>query len=286
MRFGITCLFMLIGILLILHPFAILSYFTYPFLMWGVIGFLDFLNLKRWKTSMIKKNQKIFWGIIVPASVAFWIFFEFTNFIYIQWDYLNIPHNKLTAILLTLLSYSTVIPLVIESIWLLHGPIHAFSTATKVKTRYPALLPLTGCFVLLLYIYKPSFWVAQCMWLIPFFFFFPFIPFQKTTGEKTKTFILSLIGGVLLSGLIWEALNFWANTGWQYLIFPSAFHLFAMPYFGYLGYIPFVFSLISVYLFINKFFPVTPKTIILLYILALGLSAFYIIQYFNRFHIV
>lgn len=53
----------------------------------------------------------------------------------------------------------------------------------------------------------------------------------------------------LLSGLLWEYFNFWADSKWIYVILKDAPHLFEMPIYGYLGFIPFAFSTVGVYLF-------------------------------------
>jgi len=276
-----------IGGVLIFYPIESLSYFTYPFLMWGVIGLFDFLNQKRWGESLIKNNPKKFWGNIVPLSIIFWLFFEFGNLLYVQWEYLNVPSNKPTAVFLTILSFGTVIPFVVEVIWLLQGPVKSFPVPLKKKMSsfYSLVLPFVGFLLLFLYILDPSFLMAQTIWIAPFLFLLPFMPLQKASFIKAKRFTLYLIGGILLSGFVWEVLNFWAKTKWHYLIFPNALRVFEMPVIGYLGYIPFVFSLIAVYLFINRFFAPTRINIVIFYILAILLSYFFVLLYFRSFHV-
>ena len=47
----------------------------------------------------------------------------------------------------------------------------------------------------------------------------------------------------LFCGFLWEFWNFWANPRWVYDISYFEFlHIFEMPLLGYLGYVPFAWS--------------------------------------------
>ena len=267
-----------IGISLIFFPIKPIVYFTYPISAWGVIIIIDLINHILYKKSLIRNSIKTFCLTIVPVSATFWLFFEFTNLVYKQWTYINVPHNIIEAILMTFLSFSTVIPLIIEIIWTLYPKIQSIGKIRENNNQnYLYLFPFVAIILILVYIKYPSFIIAQTMWVIPLIFLFPLIPFRKIV--KNKRFIISIIIGSIISGTIWELINFWAYTKWEYLIFPHSLHLFAMPLFGYLGYIPFSFTTITVYIVLEKYTKFDTLKAILFYAIAIGISTIFITQY-------
>ena len=104
---------LVVGISLIFFPIKPIVYFTYPLSAWGVITIIDLISWILHKKSLIRSSIKPLLLTIIPVSVTFWLFFEFTNLVYKQWVYINVPHNIIEAILMTFFSFSTVIPLII-----------------------------------------------------------------------------------------------------------------------------------------------------------------------------
>ncbi len=275
-----------LGIFLIFHPIPFLAYFTYPILAWGLLGLLDLASLRRWKTSLMTSDPQRFWGIIVPASTLFWLFFEFLNFLWPQWKYIAVPPSRITATVLSFVSYSTVIPLVIEVFWFISGPDQLQGISPAIARSISArrwLFPAIGFALLLLFIFDRSFVTAQVMWCIPFFVILPFVPTAEVVPLKSKNILPALIGAAFLSGLIWETGNNWAQTKWDYLLLRDAPHLFQMPLAGYLGYIPFAISLLVVYLWIHAKIAYTRLRTVTLYVLALLASRIFIMIYFAKF---
>ncbi len=280
------------GIVLILKPVSLVSYFAYPILVWGLLGMLDAWNLRKWNHSLMRGRPAFFWGMVVPASSLFWLFFEFLNLLYPQWRYLNVPANEVAATLLSFLSYSTVIPLVMEVFWLFHGPEELLGLSGKLARVTQRgrrwILPAFALALLLLFLLDRSFVTAQVMWCIPLFVFLPFVPatFVPVNGNASperRMVLPSIIGAAFLSGLIWELGNYWARTKWDYLLLRNAPHLFEMPIAGYLGYIPFAFSVLTVYLWLRARVAYSPRRAIAMYGLALAASYLFIVRYFAVF---
>ncbi len=275
-----------LGILLILYPVALISYYAYPIFAWGLLGVLDWKNLRRWNSSLMGWNPKWFWGIIVPSSVLFWLFFEFLNLLWPQWRYINAPPNHTAAAILSFLSYSTVIPLVMEVFWLIYGPHESLGLSPGLE-RFLAprrwLSPSFGILLLAIFLFDRSFNTVQVMWCIPFFVFLPFVPTRRNTSPKYRSALPAVIAAAFVSGLIWETGNYWAQTKWDYLLLRRAPHLFEMPLAGYLGYIPFAFSLLVVYLWLRARIGYTPARAVALYALALLASYLFIVRYFAIF---
>jgi hypothetical protein len=60
-------------------------------------------------------------------------------------------------------------------------------------------------------------------------------------------FAASAAAAGILGGVLWEFINYWSLTRWEYLVLPEAAHAFEMPLAGYLGFVPFAFSTLAVY---------------------------------------
>ena len=280
------------GVALLVDPVSLVSYYGYPILAWGLLGILDALSIRRWNASLMRANPKWFWGIVVPGSVLFWLFFEFLNLLWPQWRYLYAPPNHVAAAILSFLSYSTVIPLVMEVFWLLHGPDDLLGLTPRWKAimaRNGWAFPTFGIALLMLFLLDRSFVTVQVMWCVPFVLFLPFLPAREgpppahSSKIRGLRAIPAIILAAFLSGLIWETGNYWARTKWDYLLLRDAPHLFQMPLAGYLGYIPFAFSVLVVYLWLRAHVEFTYLRAIAFYALALLACFVFIALYFGKF---
>jgi hypothetical protein len=271
-----------VGIALLFYPIHFLACFTYPILAWSILGILDALSVRKWKSSLMTADCKLFWGGIVPVSLLFWLFFEYLNLLHPQWKYLDAPSNKATATILTALSFSTVIPLVIEVLWWFAGPIEDIKLPENMRnfiSRYRRLFPVLAVVLLAGLIFVRTFWTIQAMWFVPFFLFISFVPANPAASSKLKSFHVSIVVAALLSGLIWEIINYRATTKWVYLLMPNSPHLFEMPLAGYLGYVPFAFSVLAVYLWVRTQLRYIFFGACILYCLALIASYIFVVRY-------
>ena len=268
---------LLIGITLIilgvlsLFDFAALKFVTYPLLWWGLILALDEVNFKKWSGSPIRSHgSKFFIAIIVPISVMYWLFFEFINFAFPQWYYINVIQQPLMATLLTFLSFATVIPAVVECVWLVAGKIPSF----KISGGWAYVSIVAGILFAVPPFFFENFWLNQLVWISPFLMLAPFLENEKL---NLKSLISVGLAG-LLTGFLWELLNSGATTKWQYGILSGQPHLFEMPLPGYFGFIPFAFSAIAVYLFSIKFLKTGIVPALTLYAAAILLSYIFAIK--------
>jgi hypothetical protein len=66
-------------------------------------------------------------------------------------------------------------------------------------------------------------------------------------AEHPGKLALRLAAAGLVAGFLWETLNWFSRTHWEYLILSSWPHLFQMPWVGYIGFIPFAFTVLVIY---------------------------------------
>lgn len=259
-----------LGWLAVLVPIPFLTTIVYPMLWWGFILVIDSVNFLRWKESPIKSHAKHFFGIILPLSTIYWLYFELVNFYYSQWHYLGVTPAILPNALLSFISFATVIPAITEIFWIFNGPLKEVNGSR----RRSILWFLAGVLFAVLPFFSGNFILNQLIWIAPFLLFFPFL---KSLTLNAKFFLFASLSG-LISGVLWEFFNFWATAKWQYFILPEAFRIFEMPVLGYLGFIPFAFSTVAIYLFAKEYFKSKIFTILLLYALALAFSYLFILK--------
>lgn len=251
---------------------AIASLF-YPIAWWIILYCIDYINYRRYNASLIRTETRLFWYVIVPLSTLFWLYFESVNFFFEQWRYINITFSIPMRTINGFISFATVIPILIELLWFFIGTVRMphISHHIQKTLKHPGIFFISGVIFIVLPFISDYFWINQLMWVGPFFLLFPFI--KKTEENPPLSLsrcIVYIIFIALAGGFLWELLNYFAPiTKWQYTILPEAFRLFAMPLLGYLGYIPFIFSVIVVYLFAKQFLKPTMWLSIGLYSAAL-----------------
>jgi hypothetical protein len=141
-------------------------------------------------------------------------------------------------------AFSTVVPIMVESWWLVAGRLCAPAglLAWLHHRRWYSLG--AAAVIAIVPLVNHVFWFNQGIWLIPALVFLPFLRAERCSNSH---FIRALGGSALLAGVAWEAFNYPAGTHWEYLILAGAPHLFYMPLPGYLGFIPFALSMMAVY---------------------------------------
>lgn len=261
-----------IGALAIILPIAPLAKIVYPILWWGLILILDQINLWVRKSSPIKDGGFLFWGIIVPLSTIYWLYFELANIYFPQWIYVGVPMNLLLNTLLTFASFATVIPAIIEIFWFFKPS--AAENQVKISKKYSLLFIAAGLFMLSIPFWNNNFILNQLIWIAPFFLL---LPIAKMPPLNLKFLAAGTIAGIG-SGFFWEFLNFWAGGKWEYIILPETFRIFEMPIIGYSGFIPFAFSTIAVYFFAKDYLKPRPSLAIGLYLLAIFFSYLFTVR--------
>jgi len=266
---------LILGIGALIFPIANLSAIAYPILWWGIILLLDFYNFRYWKESLIREDAKKFYLIIIPLSAIFWLYYEVVNLFYPQWNYSGIIPGIPMRIVLSLLSFGTVIPIIIELLWVFVGPFQTIAVSAMWRTfiqNNKLIIIIMGFVCATLPFYNTYFYANQLMWLGPMLMLMPFVASSgKDEMEYRRFWIYAIVTG-LLSGALWEFLNFWAGGKWQYTILPDTLRIFEMPIYGYIGFVPFALSTLALYVYAKNFIKTKLTLSLSLYLIAIMLS--------------
>ena len=189
-------------------------------------------------------------------SIPLWWWFELVNGRVDNWEYLTaFDYGVVPYALFASLAFSTVVPAIDAATRLTAARLHV-DTESPAHRSHPLGLSeiVTGvASVGLTYIAPDIFF--PLVWVGPFLLLDGVVLLQGgkgilaslTVGEWKLGLAVGL--GGLLCGVLWEFWNFWANPQWVYDIpYLDFLNVFEMPVLGYLGYIPFAWS---VYQLIN-----------------------------------
>ena len=228
--------------------------FAYPILWWGLLPALDAVHFLRWGSSPMRRDWRFFLGITIPASVLFWLMYEYLNVAFPQWGYRGELEGRLVQTAFGFASFATVIPILVELYWLFGGP---DPKMWRAGARFQKGFVAVGGLFLLAPVLTDWFWVNQAAWVGPAILL---LPFAGLAGRAT-------IPAALASGFLWELLNYWSTTKWHYTIHPEWPKLFEMPLAGYLGFVPFAFSTLAVSVVLQRLKP-RAATVLALWIAA------------------
>ncbi|HEY4389257.1 MAG TPA: hypothetical protein VGN34_32845 [Ktedonobacteraceae bacterium] len=239
-------------------PFYRYSFFPQWF---GYILCVDALVRARHGTSLIQRMRWRYVGLFVVSSLFWWIF-EFLNEAVKNWHYiLDGPYTPLAYFLLASLSFSTVLPAVMETAELLwtHKPLRprlpAGERGPRISLQTFILLEIVGlaCFIL------PWIFPQYCFGLVWLSLIFLLDPLNNFMGRKSmlahllmKDWHFSILPFASLTcGVFWEMWNFFALPKWQYTVpYIGFWKVFEMPLLGYSGYLPFALELFALYQFV------------------------------------
>ncbi len=233
-------------VLLFLKVEVVGIYFT-PIVWTGYILFVDALNFKLYKSSLIKTRTTEFL-IMLPWSIICWLIFEAYNFHLKNWYYVGLPENAFARTVGYVWSFATIFPAILETSQL----ITPFFKNVNKKPSRTTDRKLTVYFILgLLFLVVPLVLPSEvASYLFAFVwvgFVFLLEPLNYKLGgeslfrefEKGKvTTLLSLFLAGLICGVLWEFWNYWAIGKWIYTV-PIPFagpKIFEMPLLGYLGF--------------------------------------------------
>jgi hypothetical protein len=233
----------------------------YCFAWWAYILICDSLVYKMRGNSLLMSRTKEFF-LLMPWSVAVWLFFELVNVSLNNWYYINIPRNTLQRWIGYMVAYSTVLPGLFETTELLGsiGLYRGYSVAAIPASRrwYIPFWIVGGVFLILPVIAPrygfPLIWGSLIFLLEPINHRFGGKSLMRDweRGDPRK-FLLLLTAG-LACGLLWEFWNFWARSRWVYTVpFFEEIKGFEMPLMGFLGFPPFAIECYVIYNFISLF---------------------------------
>ena len=233
--------------------------FSWP-LMWGVDTYWDplfFVGTWTGATlTMYSAGASGYRGVrvhlmLAAVSVPVWWWFELVNARTENWEYLYAGrYNSLEYAMFATAAFSTVVP-VLHSAWSLTTgrAMESEDFPGRVFQRWFLLEIAMGLVAVGLVFGFPSVFFPL-VWAAPFLVLDGIVGY---TGGRSIAVDLSKgrwrhaaavgVAG-LICGALWEGWNFWASPKWVYhLPYLEVWKVFEMPLPGYLGYIPFAWSI-------------------------------------------
>lgn len=218
------------------------------FPLWlGYILAVNGLSEVRHKTSLLKIMGRSFL-LLFLISIPLWWFFEGMNAIVQNWHYrLARPVSSLQYVLEASLDFSTVVPAVLSTSFLLLAASRAFGpTSPRWQPRVSerglaaAVLIGIGCFALLPLFPNQTFplvWIAPILILEPIAAAIRFPSLLTDIRANGWRRLVAVMAATLVTGFWWEMWNVYSLPKWTYNIpYVGFWHVFEMPLLGYLGY--------------------------------------------------
>lgn len=223
-----------------------------PIVWYGYILVVDSLVLRLRGKSLITSYPREF-VFLCAISLPFWLISEAYNIVSITWVYSNYVWY------IHLIDFTTIMPAVLETFALLsaigaHGRLRSASSAAAGR-RLAGTALLAGFAMLLLPFAYPDA-TFPTIWMGLFLVSDSLNCFTGGASilgmlERGGTRIpVQLMASGLMMGFFWEFWNFQAYPKWIYQLLPvfqPAVRLFEMPLIGYIGYLPFAWSVLSFY---------------------------------------
>jgi hypothetical protein len=212
-----------VGVAALAGWLPVLASYAYAVVWWGVLLLADAFNTARRGLSMWRGNVRHFLIVTLPASVILWLVFEVFNLPAPQWRYRGDVAGIWPKVAFGFAAFSTVIPIMVESWWLVGGRQCAPAGFVRWFREHRLLLSGAAAVFAILPFLNEIFWFNQGIWLVPALVL---IPYVRPENCSTSTFLRALVCSALLAGFCWEAFNYPARTHWEYMILPDVPHLF------------------------------------------------------------
>ena len=236
---------------------AILQY-LYFFAWYPYLMFLDGLQGRLTGASWLGERPRELLRL-GGWSVTVWLGFEAANLVLRNWGYIGVVPLGWVRWAGYALAFATVLPGVLLTAAVLDA-LGAFAGVTAQPRRLGPWQPLSlmvGVALLVLPLVYPG-WAFPLIWGAFFFLLDPFCELlggesliaSFAAGERRRHLCLLTAG--LISGVWWEAWNWFAVTKWVYTLPVLNFgRIFEMPFLGYLGFPPFALECAVMYNFLK-----------------------------------
>lgn len=235
------------------------------FPMWlGYCLTIDGLVFQRTGTSLLKRSWRKYIGLFLISAPVWWLF-ELLNLRTQNWTYLGAQvFTPLQYLILTTVSFTTVIPAVFGSAELVasFGFIQRLKPGLKiVPNKWTTITFFTLGWVMLTLmlawpkIFFPFLWLSLYFILEPLNVWLGNHSLAYWTQKGDWRPVLALWLGVLLTAFFWEMWNFYSYPKWIYHVpWGNWAHIFEMPSLGYGGYLPFALELYALYHLVVRWF--------------------------------
>jgi hypothetical protein len=251
-----------VSVLLRIEPFAT---WYIPIIWFGYIFVVDAMVYMLKRNSMLCNRLKKF-ALALFISLIFWLLFEFYNKYLGGWYYVGLPESRFQTILMSYMSFSTIVPAIFET-WELVEQLHLF---TKVRFKFKVL---TNSYILntlivvgLIFVVTPFLVISPWAWVLVWTGFILLLDpilylFHNEKSlimeVKKKRFntVISLFLAGYVCGFLWEFWNYWSHTKWYYTVpILENIKIFEIPAIGFLAYGPFALELYVMYQFVRFLF--------------------------------
>ncbi len=232
------------------------DYYFFP--LWlGFILTVDGIVRIRTHTSLWTRSRSRF-IMLFFCSIPFWWIFEWMNGYLHDWHYVApTTYTTIRFIFLASLSFSTVVPAVLEMAELVAsfrvGERLPNLPAWKLTTRGILAFHLLGWIMVALVLLFPRY-AFPLTWLSIFFIVEPIntLSGQRSIGYYVRhgdwSALWNLMTAALITGFFWEMWNYYSMPKWTYSVpFVGFAHVFEMPVLGYSGYLPFGLEVFSMF---------------------------------------
>jgi len=176
-----------------------------------------------------------------------WWFFERINEYVQNWHYEIYPISDVHYVIQASIDFSTVIPAVLSTSFLLHQILlrRAVLPRCKPLAVRPLWIFLSASFgIMSFWLIRrfpheafPLVWIAPTLVIEPLAYTLGFPCILKEMERGKCEFIWSVMVSTLVTGFWWEMWNFWSYPKWIYEIpYVGFWKIFEMPFLGYFGY--------------------------------------------------
>jgi len=226
----------------------------YCFAWWSLLLSLDGVTARRTGASFLFDAGQ---GVLFSAflSVPAWLIFELFNLRLKNWSYHGLPASAPERWAGYFIAFATVIP----ALKILTGFIRSFGLKTIPVRRRPAVTPallclgaLSGLLSLALALiwprlFFPLVWLGFILLLEPGNYRRRRPSFLRALEEGDAALPVVWMLAGLAAGILWELLNFWAGSHWEYHIpYLNFGRIFQMPVFGFGGFPPFALEIFAI----------------------------------------
>lgn len=218
--------------------------------------------------SLLSRDHRKYLGLFL-LSIPMWWLFEALNLRLENWHYLGRESmSNLEYGILASLSFSTVIPAVLESAelmgsfpiwgWLEDGPVLDPRRSTEIITFVGGWAGLVLLLIWPQYFF-PLVWLSVYFILDPINRWLGHRSLLSWTAKGNWQPFGALFAGVLMTGFFWEMWNYYSYPKWIYSVpFVNGLKIFEMPLLGYGGYLPFSLEIYAVTLLAFNLFGLEP----------------------------
>lgn len=190
---------------------------------------------------------------LAGLSVPLWWWFELVNNRVGNWEYvLGFSYTGLQYAVFSSVAYATVIPAVIAATGLLERlGLRRHGSKGRAAGRFAVLLIGTGL-ILQAGVFAFPVQLFAFVWVAPFLIVDGLLVVAGRNSLAAGIVRgrwrepLAIAGAGLVCGVLWEFWNFWSTPHWIYHVPLLGFgKVFEMPILGYLGYVPFAWSVVQ-----------------------------------------